>query len=464
MNETLRGLLRTLPAVEAILQRPKIMASFSDYSRRHVTDAVRHVVAVYRQEIVGGTRCSVQIDEMEDDILRYVRQHDRPCLRPVINATGTVLHTNLGRAILSQAAIDEAVAGATHYTNLEYDLHHGCRGSRYDHCRSLLCKLTGAEDALVVNNNAAAVLLAVTTLAQGKDVILSRGELVEVGGSFRIPDVITACGARLREVGTTNKTHLSDYERAMTDETAVIMKVHCSNYKIIGFTETPQLKVISHFCHSHGLPLLYDLGSGLFLDMTAYGLPEEPVVSQAIRNGADIVTFSGDKLLGGPQAGIIAGKKEYIQTMKHHPLLRALRVDKMTLAALEGTLRLYEQNRAEQDIPVVHMLAQTEEDCRKKSEALQRAIEWEHLAVTTRLMGCDDVVGGGSYPTETLPGWAVALAPLNSSVTELEEALRLGDMPVIARVHRNWVLLSMRTVLEDEIPLLCQAIGDAIRG
>lgn len=462
MNETMRNLLRTLPAIETLLQRPHIKAAFLSHSRQKVVEAARHVVSSYRDDMLQGKRSSFHIEELEEAIVQCVARRERLGLRRVINATGTVLHTNLGRAILPKKAMEEALCVATHYTNVEYDVQKGRRGSRYDHCRDLLCTLTGAEDALVVNNNAAAVLLAVTTLAAGKEVILSRGELVEIGGSFRIPDIITSCGARLREVGTTNKTYLDDYEKAMTDETAAVMKVHCSNYKIVGFTEAPLLCDLSDFCHSHDLPLLYDLGSGLFFDMTEYGLPEEPIVKKALREGADVVTFSGDKLLGGPQAGIIAGKKDYIQALKKHPLLRALRVDKMTLAALEGTLRLYDEGRAEREIPVLSMLGQTEEMVLEKGKALQKIIQEKNIAITTRLIPCQDVVGGGSYPTETLSGWALAVTPLQGTATALEEALRHGDVPVIARVHHEEVLLSLRTVGDDEIPLLCHAIEKAV--
>ena len=454
MNE----LLRKIPKVDILSQSPALKDVREIHGDRAVTEAVRQVIADLRQEILDG-RCSALPSEevlctlVEKRILRNAL----PSFRTVINGTGIILHTNLGRACLSEKAAQATADAAMSYSNLEYDLTSGKRGSRYSHVEDLLCRLTGAESALVVNNNAAAVLLILSALTQGGQVIVSRGELVEIGGSFRIPEIMAACGAQLKEVGATNKTHLRDYDRAITENTRALMKVHTSNYRIIGFSETPSLSDLVALGHERGLPVIEDLGSGCLLDLKAFGIQDEPTVQDSIRAGVDVVSFSGDKLLGGPQAGIILGKRKYLDILKQHPLNRAMRVDKMTLAALEATLRSYERNCPE-EIPVIAMLSAREEVLLEKARKLASLLE--EAGVPGQILPTEGRVGGGSVPNHSLPSYAIAF---DRNVIHLEETLRLGSTPIIGRIHEGRFLLDVRTLFEGDFPVIVSAIREALQ-
>lgn len=462
MNEEIKKRLRQIPKVDVLLSRPALAAWERAYSRRIVRMAVQAVLASVRSQIMSGGNMP-QEEELEAMILEYCRKQQAPHLKRVINATGTVLHTNLGRAVLSEAVARRVEAISCAYSNLEYNLEDGSRGSRYDHLQELLKVLTGAEAALVVNNNAAAVLLVLTVLAKGREVIISRGELVEIGGLFRIPDVIEASGSLICEVGTTNKTHLADYSRAIHNETGAIMKVHTSNYRIIGFAESVPAEDLAALAHSSGLPFIQDLGSGLFVDMRRFGLPYEPTVREALHQGCDIVTFSGDKLLGGPQAGLIVGKAEYIEKMKQHQLLRALRVDKMTLAALEATLQLYtDEDAAVASIPVLRMLAQTEETCRQRAGILAEALKARIPSLKVEVQPVRDVVGGGAYPEYTLPGYAAAVQSEQIGSAELECRLRHAGVPIILRVQQDRACMSVRTLRDDEFSVICEEMAQCV--
>lgn len=463
MDETRQQLLRQLPDVDHLLQRPALQIWQERKSRQAVRNAVRAELDKRRHAILTGQWDQPFSGEVFDQaVVSRLQAEGRGHLRRVINATGTILHTNLGRSVFSPELARHIGELACHYSNLEYDLALGRRGSRYDHVRGLLCDLTGAEDALVVNNNAAAVLLTLSSLAAGKEVIISRGELVEIGGSFRIPDVIEQSGGRIREVGTTNKTHLADYQRAIGEDTAALMKVHTSNYRIIGFTESVPASDLARLAHDHSLPCINDVGSGLFVDLAEWGLPHEPTVREVLEAGCDIVTFSGDKLLGGPQAGIIVGKAAYLEAMKHHPLLRALRIDKMTLAGLEGTLRAYRDGTAARQIPTLRCLALTKNELRERAERLRQLLHTDDLPACISLRQIDDCVGGGACPDAVLPGWALAIEADGLTPEALERRLRQADLPVIARVQYHAVILSLRTLGEEELPDVACAVRKAL--
>ena len=449
----MKELLRSLPKVDELLRCPELAELCLEYGDSAVTEGIRREVDALRQGILAGKVPTLpQRDALLARIAGRVHGDSLPSFRGVINGTGIILHTNLGRACLSEKAAQAAAEAARRYSNLEYNLQSGSRGSRYSHVEALLCRLTGAESALVVNNNAAAVLLVLSALTQGGQVPVSRGELVEIGGSFRVPEIMESCGAQLKEVGATNKTHLHDYERAINENTRAIMKVHTSNYRIVGFSETPALSDLVELGHRHGLPVIEDLGSGSLLDLERFGLHDEPTVQASIKAGVDVVSFSGDKLLGGPQAGIILGKKQYLDILKKHPLNRAMRVDKMTLAALEATLRSYEAG-TEEEIPVVAMLAAKPEDLKQKAARLLAM-----LRIPAELTPVEGQVGGGSVPTQNLPSWAVSLS---GDVNALEEKLRLGDRPIIGRIHDGRYLLDVRTLWEEDFPVIADALGEA---
>ena len=389
----------------------------------------------------------------------------RPCLRPVINATGVVLHTNLGRAPLSAEALRHIVDIARGYSNLEFDLSTGERGSRYSHVEEILCRISGAEAALVVNNNAGAVLLALNSLAEGKEVIVSRGQLVEIGGSFRIPDVMRKSGACLVEVGTTNRTHLEDYARAIGEKTALLLKVHTSNFRILGFTAEASLKELIALGRTRNVPVMEDLGSGCFVDLSQYGLEKEPTVQEAIDAGADLVTFSGDKLLGGPQSGIILGKTPYLDLLKKNPLTRALRIDKLTLSGLEATLREYlDRAQGVKNLPVLDMLLYTEQELERRGKRLRRRLVRDVSSLCeVNLKKETSQVGGGALPLQDLATIVIALRPLRTSAANLEVRLRNGDPPVIARVKEEEVLLDLRTVAETEEKALVEGVRQALK-
>ena len=450
-------LLRNLPKVDILCQSPALKEIRETYGEKAVTEAVRQVIASLRQEILAGKLTALPAEDFLCSQIREVAvRNGLPSLRTVINGTGIILHTNLGRACLSEKAAQAAADAARRYSNLEYDISAGQRGTRYAHVEDLLCKITGAESALVVNNNAAAVLLVLSALTQGGQVIVSRGELVEIGGSFRVPEIMEACGAQLKEVGATNKTHLRDYERAISENTKALMKVHTSNYRIVGFSETPALADLVKLGHAHGLPVLEDLGSGCLVNLSDYGIHDEPSVQDSLKAGVDIVSFSGDKLLGGPQAGIILGKKAYMDKLKKHPLTRAMRVDKMTLAALEATLRSYESGHPE-EIPVLEMLSASPEALKAKAEKLTALMAEAGIPVS--LVPVQGQVGGGSVPNQSLPSYAAALS---GNVNALEEKLRLGLHPIIGRIHNDLYLLDVRTLWEEDFPIIVDAVKEAM--
>ena len=441
---------RALPSVNALLESAGVRSLLEQHPRRVVVEAVRSAVDAERSE--GGAEKTEE--QWLEVIAATVGGMSRPSLRRVINATGVVLHTNLGRAPLADSAVEAMADIAAGFSNLEYDLETGERGSRYSHCLGLLQQLTGAEDALVVNNCAAAVVLALNALAQRKEVLVSRGELVEIGGSFRIPDIMGRSGAKLIEVGTTNRTHDDDYRRAITPKTAVIVKVHRSNFAIEGFTSDVSVERLAFIAAEHGLPVLYDLGSGLMLPLDTYGLGGEPTAATALASGASLVLMSGDKLLGGPQAGIILGAATLIARLRKNPFARAMRVDKLTLSALEATLLLYlEPERALKEIPVLAMLT-------TPVSALE--LRARTIVVTLTANGIDaDVVessasvGGGAFPTALIPSIAIRL-PGNPQ--RAEEKLRAGSPAVIAHISDGSILLDMRSVLPREDEMLAAAI------
>lgn len=449
----MREELRKLPSVDRLLQEEAIQGFAKGYGRDLTVEAIRQALNLARQDIAAGQSCP-SIGTLVEMTRINLEARCRPTLRPVINATGVIIHTNLGRAPLSAEARVAMELAARGYSNLEYDLEAGERGSRYVHAEELLCRLTGAEAALVVNNNAAAVLLILTALAKGKEVIISRGHLVEIGGGFRMPEVMRQSGARLVEVGTTNRTYIHDYEEAITEETALLMRVHRSNFRLTGFVHEPTLGELVELGAKRGLPVIDDLGSGALLDTSAYGLAHEPTLQESVAQGVALVSVSGDKLLGGPQAGVIVGKGDLIATLKRHPLTRALRVDKTTLAGLQATLLHYLKGEAEEKVPVWRMIAMPIEAIEKRAKAwAERLVE---AGITARVVDGHSTVGGGSLPGETLPTRLVAIQ-VNSPV-ELARRMRTGDPPVIGRIEDDRFLLDPRTVLPEEDDVLIEAI------
>ncbi|MBX6394848.1 MAG: L-seryl-tRNA(Sec) selenium transferase [Alicyclobacillaceae bacterium] len=465
IDETREVRLRRLPAVHRILSHPQCVSVQEKIPAPLLSEGAAQVVARYREGILNGEMEDVPpVEELAREVVQWAEERLRPRLRPVINATGVVLHTNLGRAPLAEAAVEQVVKVARGYSNLELCLETGKRGSRHDHVEELICRLTGAEAAMVVNNNAAAVLLVLRALAAGRKVIVSRGELVEIGGSFRVSEVMAESGARLTEVGTTNKTHEYDYERAIDEETVMIMKTHTSNFRIVGFTEHPPLEALVALCRKHGLVLYEDLGSGVLLDLRRWGIGDEPTVQESVAAGVDLVSFSGDKLLGGAQAGIIVGRADLVRALKKHQLARAIRVDKLTLAALEATLRLYlDETKALQEIPALQMMMRGPEELKTAAERLAAAVMaavGDDLEV--RVVPDVSRVGGGSLPTVELPTFTVALGGGRWSATALESALRAGDPPVIARIHREEVRLDVRTMAPQELELCAAGVREAL--
>ena len=455
-----KHLLRSLPKVDEVLRQPAIAAL--DLPQSVITDLVRqHIDGLRRRVLDSDLQTLPSMEDLCAEICTAAKAAAKPSLRPVINATGITLHTNLGRACLSEKAVQAAADAARRYSTLEYDVESGQRGSRYSHVEKLLCKITGAEAAMVVNNNAAAVLLILSALGKGGEVITSRGELVEIGGSFRIPEIMEQCGCSLREVGTTNKTHLRDYERAICEDTRALLKVHTSNFRIMGFTESVSLQELVELGKQTGLPVIEDLGSGCFFDLETLGIHDEPTVMNSVKAGVDIISFSGDKLLGGPQAGIILCKEKWIKTLKSHPLTRAMRVDKMTLAALEATLDTYlDPEKAQQEIPTIRMLAIDPALLKLRAEALYEKLT--ALGVTCQVIPEQDQVGGGSVPTQLLPTWAVAVDPQNVTVDGLEERLRKqSDIPIIGRIVKDRYLLDTRTLWEEDFDYIAQAVKEA---
>jgi L-seryl-tRNA(Ser) seleniumtransferase len=467
------NLLRNLPSVDELIEDLRRNRD-NGVAGPILADAARNAIEIRRRQIQEGRGIPIDLDKFSaentteiraalrfdilaeaSDILAKIR---KPALHHVINATGIVLHTNLGRSPLSEAACGALLDVSSSYSNLEYDVEEGQRGKRGAAIESLLQKLTGTESAVVVNNNAAAVLFAIRMMAEGKEVIVSRGELVEIGGSFRIPDIMRQSGAKMVEVGTTNKTRIEDFEQAIGPNTGLLLKAHTSNYRIIGFTEEVPRDQLSAIAHERGIPLLEDLGSGCLVNIP--GLPHEPTVSASVDAGVDVVTFSGDKLLGGPQAGIIVGKAEWVDKLKKHPMMRALRLDKLTLSALEATLRAYlDPERALREVPVLRMLSEGPEEIGKRADKLVEMLDAE----TTRKLIIEVIdttgrVGGGAMPTAELKSKAVALNPNHLSANRIDAFLRMAEPPVVGRIHDDRLLLDMRCVTEAEIGSLAESL------
>ena len=449
-----KELLRQLPAIEKLLNTQELRDLQGLYARPLVIETLRAVVSDIRNEILSGKHTQLPAQtEYSERTRQTIAARTRSRIRPVVNATGTVTHTNLGRSLLSDAACKAIQQAAENYVNLEYDIQTGKRGHRDRITEPLLQQLTGCEAATVVNNNAAAVLLALQTLASGKEVIVSRGELIEIGGAFRIPDVMAASGAILREVGTTNRTHLRDYEAAINENTGLLLKVHPSNYKILGFTSTATIEALTELGKQRGIPTMEDLGSGALIDMTAYGLPHEPLVGERIASGVDVVTFSGDKLLGGPQAGIIVGKAAWIEKMRKNPMMRALRVDKLTIAGLSATLQRYFAGGSD----ITAQFPMLNRYTRPIAELYDLA---ENLKMQLRDRFCEKVgiqisetygqIGSGALPVETLPSVALVLEPTEISVETLAALFRKGPIPIIGRIKEGLFWLDLRTVYEKE--------------
>ncbi|SKA09255.1 L-seryl-tRNA(Sec) selenium transferase [Selenihalanaerobacter shriftii] len=450
--------LRQIPAVDKVLQQEDIKNLVYEYSHQVVVDAIRDVNQNLRNKILNKD-IQDDFDVSMYNVVKLVKNRlDKwlqPNLRRVINGTGVVLHTNLGRSLLAKSAQKRLVEVANNYSTLEIDVESGERGSRYEHVTGLLTYLTGAEDSLVVNNNAGAVLLALNTLAKGEEVVISRGQLVEIGGSFRIPEVMEQSGAKLVEVGATNKTHLGDYEAAISDETGLFLRVHTSNYRIVGFSKEVSLQELVNLGHEKGLPVLDDLGSGTLIDFSQYGFSPEPTVQESIETGVDVVTFSGDKLLGGPQAGIIVGKKEYIEKMKKNPLTRALRVDKFTLATLEETLRLYlDFETALEEVPTLRLLTLEPEELEIKAKELAESLDELSNDVKVEVEKGYSQVGGGAFPSESLPTSLVKISVNNLTAEELGDSLRDLNPPLFTRIQSEKVIIDPRTIHEEEIDII----------
>ncbi len=463
-----RDYLRRIASVNDIVQAVgRGQSPFQAVPRDLLVDAVRSVVDGVREAIIAA-KDEASLNDIKtgpDDLVplveEAVKERLQVSLRKVVNATGVVIHTNLGRSVLAPEALEEMESVARSYSNLEYDVERGARGSRMAHLQSILQELTGAPAALVVNNNAAAVLLALTSHARDREVIISRSQLIEIGGSFRIPEVLAQSGARLIEVGTTNKTYLDDYRKAIHSETAAIMRAHPSNYRIVGFTSEPMLSELAQLAHEFELILLDDLGSGVLVDLTRYGLPPEPTVLDSLQAGADIVCFSGDKLLGGPQAGIILGQEALVDKMAKHPLARAVRADKLTVAGLEATLRIYhDPDEAVRKIPTLAMLTADMESLKRKAQKLAGLCRRASDSCEVNISQDSSQAGGGALPMSDLPTMVVSLTSSRYTPNQLEEALRRYTPPIIARISDDRVLLDVRTIFENEFQVVADALAD----
>jgi L-seryl-tRNA(Ser) seleniumtransferase len=463
-------LLRQIPKVDELLAAHEIKELLRIHPNEVVREGIRNGLERLRQAILRSKKTEDIEEEtfalsrllplFEEEIAKQVTPH----LRRAINATGVVIHTNLGRSPLSERALRNLVEISQGYSNLEYDLAKGARGSRYRHVEEILLRLSGAEGGIVVNNNAGAVLLVLNTLAAGREVIVSRGELVEIGGAFRIPDVMARSGATLREVGTTNRTHLQDYKDAIGENTALLLKVHTSNYRVVGFTAEVQLEELVQLGQKYNLPVMNDLGSGCFIDLSPYGLEKEPTAQEAVKAGTDVVTFSGDKLLGGPQAGIILGKKGMIDGIKGNPLNRALRIDKLTLAALESTLIAYlSEGAVIKEIPTLRMLTIPLAQLRKRARRLERLLKRETEGALIEMLQATSQVGGGALPLQDLPTWAVAVRPHKARVETLEAELRNQAPPIIARIIDDQLVLDLRTIQDNEFLVIAHGIALALK-
>lgn len=462
------NLFTLIPKVDELLDNKKIIELMDTIPRQVIIDSIREETDLIREKIKNGKNSDFirnEIDSIIDHIAKRALDKHSYKLKRVINATGVVIHTNLGRSLLNDHVLDNIRNTSLHYTNLEFDLKKGQRGSRYSHLEDLITKITGAQASMVVNNNAAAVMLVLSTLCKGKEVIVSRGELVEIGGSFRVPDVMEESGGQLVEVGTTNKTHIWDYENAINENTGALLKVHTSNYRIVGFTSSVDSLDLKSLKEIYNIPLIEDLGSGVLIDLSSYGLEYEPTVQDSLNKGVDIVTFSGDKLLGGPQAGIIVGKKEYIDKMKKNPLTRAIRVDKFTLSALEATFRLFlDESEAVSKIPTLKMITMPIEEIDKKAKLLKDLIVDKDLNKIRSIEIESDYsqVGGGSLPLERLETKCLVISLENMSIQKFEVGLRNLDIPIIPRVNKDKVYFDLRTIDHKELEIVTNGIGELL--
>ncbi|CAB1075564.1 L-seryl-tRNA(Sec) selenium transferase (EC [Olavius algarvensis Delta 1 endosymbiont] len=469
LSDNQQKLLRMLPGVDQLLELSKTDAFFEGMPKTVVARSIRQTLESRRHRILAADSGISEQDLSADRIMQRVKESAAedmtPNLKSVINATGVVVHTNLGRSLVSSEVNENLAQIAGRYSNLEYDLGAGKRGSRYSSVEDILCEISGAEAGLVVNNNAAAVLLCLETIARQQEVVVSRGELVEIGGSFRVPDVMAKSGAILREVGTTNRTHLRDYENALDGNTALMLKVHRSNYSVIGFTAEVSLKELVELGLKNGLPVMEDLGSGTFIDFSKYGLVKEPTVQESVSAGVDVVTFSGDKLLGGPQAGIIVGKKQVVERVKQNPLARALRIDKMTLAALETTLRLYrDEDQVIRRIPTLKMLTANINDLSNKAATLAdnlsaiggSGIEIKQVELSSK-------AGGGALPLLELPSRCLRIKVHGLSANKVEKHLRQNEPPIIGRIENDAYVIDPRTLLDDDLPIILTAFEDLLK-
>lgn len=464
MNKNM--LYRSIPKVDVLLEDPEIQGLIETYSRDTVVESI-HLEMDALRKYIGACedeeKAKEQIGNLNMNVRRTVTAMHTPNMRSVINGTGTILHTNLGRAPISQKHMNRIAQIATGYSNLEYNLEAGRRGERYSHFEKLICKITGAEAAMAVNNNAAAVMLILSSLAKGGEVVVSRGELVEIGGKFRVPDVMEQSGATLVEVGTTNKTHYDDYESAITEETKALLKVHTSNYRIVGFTESVGIDELVPIAKEHGIPVVEDLGSGVLINLEKYGLTHEPTVQESIAHGADVVCFSGDKLLGGPQAGIIIGKKKYIDMMKKNQLTRALRIDKFTAAALEMVLMEYlSEETAVQNIPVLRMIAMPLDEIEKEAGYFARILRRTGMDAKIQVVSCESQIGGGSLPLERMESRAVSIQPNGMSVAEMEEKMRHLENPIIPRTVNDSICLDVRTIERKDYKMIASELTELL--
>ena len=465
MNKNM--LYRSIPKVDVLLENQDIVTLIENHHRDVVVDVIREEIDKLRNFIKENDNINL-IEEKINNLIENIKISTEKVysynIKKVINGTGTILHTNLGRAIISKKHADYLSEVVTSYSNLEYNLEEGKRGERYSHFEKLICKITGAEAAMAVNNNAAAVMLVLSSMAAEKEVIVSRGELVEVGGKFRIPDVMKSSNAHLVEIGTTNKTHLEDYEDAISENTGAFLKVHTSNFKILGFTESVSIEELCKLGREKDIPVIEDIGSGVLIDLSKYGLEYEPTVQDSIKAGVDVVSFSGDKLLGGPQAGIIVGKKKYIDKMKKNPLTRAFRLDKFTATILEMIFHEYlNEEDAIKNIPVLSLITKDLKEIEKNANALFNKIENLENVADINVEDTFSQIGGGSLPAERIKSKSVTIMPKNISTQSLEAKLRAGKNPVVGRISEEKLILDMRTVLEDEIDILAQKLIDILK-
>jgi L-seryl-tRNA(Ser) seleniumtransferase len=466
---TEKNLFTLIPKVDEILDKDEIKELLTHIPRKTVLDSIRLLIDELRDNIKGKRLDEKgileEIKNIPEKIANKAEEKNAYKLRRVVNATGVVIHTNLGRSLINEKIMDNIRDIAINYSNLEYDLATGSRGSRYSHLEEIICEITGGEAAMVVNNNAAAVMLVLSSMAKGKEVIVSRGELIEIGGSFRIPDVMEQSGASLVEVGTTNKTHLWDFENAINENTGALLKVHTSNYRVLGFTSNVDSSELFELKEKYNIPLIDDLGSGVLVDLSKYGIEYEPTVQESLKKGADIVTFSGDKLLGGPQVGIIVGKREYIEKMKKNPLTRAFRVDKFTISALEATLRYYlDEGAAAKEIPTLSMLSMNKDEIERKAIELKSKII-DIIKDDNFKIDIEDnfsEVGGGSLPLEKLPTKCIVLTIENLSTQEFENNLRKFNIPIITRLYKDRIYMDLRTIKEEEYNIVVEGLSFAL--